>query len=397
MLGSKMYNNKQYRTAQSSFQEGFENIKEYIGNVGQEAKTLAGGLLSPDVKEIAAEHNLDEKKIKNYITAGQFLELSPFIQDLLHRGYDLSTSFGTLFVGDFAVNRLFNWLMNSKKSPLSDAMKNKLNLLGTPKAPISPKIPLPEAIPGKPTLPGAAEPSKFMTNLKSGLAGGAALVGTQALLNIAENAKGDLAIYIDYMSDYNKDLEAISKLYPKDENIQILIDVMKDIANDGLEIIKDAKSKKTSNNKNYRIAIVGEANWGSYGRQFLEGAAFGGASSKTWQGALAAGLGFGLADAAKDIYHNLFTDDDYKATAYAAELKEKAISMANQVKKYNPGYAATLRKYTEEFENYFRKYVFSPNKLEKFRDQNLFGIKKVETPHTLLGELELKKERKGLS
>jgi hypothetical protein len=381
-----MYNNKQYRTAQKSFQEGFENIKEYLGNVAGQTKAIAGGLLSPGVKEVAAEHNLDEDKIKKHIATGEFVALSPFIQDLLHRGYDLTTEFGTLLVGDLAINRLFSFLMNSKKSPLSPAMKKSLNLIPAPKVPL----------PIKPGLPDVKQPSKLLTNLKSGLTGGAAWLGTKALLDVAENAKGDLAIYKDYMSDYIKDLEAISKLYPKDENIQILINVMKRVANKGLKIIEDAKMTKTSQNKNYRIAIVGEANWGSYGRQFLEGAAFGAGSTKTWQGALGSGLGFAVSDAAKDVFHKFLTDDDYKATAYAAELGEKAKSMANQVKKYNPGYAATIRRYTEEFENYFRKYVFSPNKLEKFRDQKLFGIKKIETPHILLGEIELIKQNKGL-
>jgi hypothetical protein len=106
-----MYNNKQYRIAQKSFQEGFENIKEYLGNVAEQTKAVAGGLLSPGAKEVAAEHNLDEEKIKHHMANGQFLELSPFVQDLLHQGYDLATEFGTLLVGDLAVNRLFHWLM----------------------------------------------------------------------------------------------------------------------------------------------------------------------------------------------------------------------------------------------------------------------------------------------
>ena len=115
MLGSKMYNNKQYRTAQKSFGEGFENIKEYLGNVANQTKTIAGGLLSPGAKGVAAEHNLDEEKINQHIATGEFLALSPFIQDLLHRGYDLTTEFGSLLVGDLAINRLFSFLMNSKK------------------------------------------------------------------------------------------------------------------------------------------------------------------------------------------------------------------------------------------------------------------------------------------
>jgi len=220
------------------------------------------------------------------------------------------------------------------------------------------------------------------------------MAGAQVLMNVAENAKGDLAIYKDYMSDYIKDLDAILKLLPKNEDVKVLCKIMKDVAYQGLDKIEKAKMQKTSKRRNYRIAIRGEANWGSYGHQFLEGAGFGaGSTGGSWQGALAGGLGFGLADAARDIAHHM-NDDDYKATAYAAELNEKVRSMANQVKKYDKGFADTLSQYGQQFEDYFRKYIFSPNALENFRDKFLFPKKEpIETPYNLLSEMKFEKEQ----
>jgi hypothetical protein len=360
-----MYNNKQYRTAQKTVGEGVENIKEYLGNVFQNTSSLFGGVnekvksFRPEIKEIANKHNLDEKKVLAYASTSQWAKLWPFVQEVIKLGYDAILELGPQFGGDMLVLKLFQWATQQ-------AAKEGIKLTLFPAA--------------------AANPS-----LLGGLAG---MAGAQVLMNVAENAKGDLAIYKDYMSDYIKDLDAILKLLPKNEDVKVLCKIMKDVAYQGLDKIEKAKMQKTSKRRNYRIAIRGEANWGSYGHQFLEGAGFGaGSTGGSWQGALAGGLGFGLADAARDIAHHM-NDDDYKATAYAAELNEKVRSMVNQVKKYDKGFADTLSQYGQQFEDYFRKYIFSPNALENFRDKFLFPKKEpIETPYNLLSEMKFEKEQ----
>lgn len=335
MLGSKMYNNKQYKTAQT-FGEGIQNLKEYGAGALGKGSSMAEGI------KILAEHGIDDlAQFKEDLLSGDSTKYIKILRSIAESGYNLFNMLAWLVGSDIAAHKILS------------AMG-----LGIPK------------LPG-PTLAGPAgiaPPTSFL--------GGALGMGaTKLLLDIGENYKGDLAIYIDYMSDYNKELDAIQRLYPRHKKLNILIDRMREIAEEGLEIIKREKSKRKSNTKNYRIAIRGEANWGSYGNQFLQGAGFGAGATKTWQGALASGLGFAGFDALKDIHHNL-QDTDYKATAYAHELVEKAASMANQLDKYSRSAANTLRKYAEEFEFWMEKNIYkADNLLEKFRDNVLFNPK----------------------
>jgi hypothetical protein len=361
MLGSKMYNNKQYRTAQSSFGEGVENLKEYFQGSKDKAVGMAKSFnsLMPEVQKLAKQYGVDNKeKMRKDLVSGNISPYVEFAAHLKKLGYDFAAMFLPYYLGDMVAADTINLIVEK-------AATAGLNLpLNTP----------------------AGAGFNMWT-------GGLGYIGSEALMNVAENLKGDLGIYIDYKSDYDKDLNAISKLYPKDENIKILIKLMRDLAERGLQALKEGKSKKTSIKKNYKIAIVGEANWGSYGHQGLSGAAFGAGATKTWQGALASGLGFALADAGKDLYHNL-QDDDYKATALAAELNHKTKSMANQLDKYNKGLADDLRLFAKQFEDYFRKYIYAPSGLENFRNKNIVDTrKKVETPHLMLQTIELEKEK----
>jgi hypothetical protein len=369
-----MYNNKQYRIAQSSFGEGVENLKQYFQGSAEKTLDMAKsfGSLAPEVQKLAQERGITSpEKMRSDFATGNLLPYVEFAEILKKFGYDFGFMFLQYFAGDKVAQKAINLIV---KQAAKGGVVLPLNV---------PQL-------HGPTLAGPPLKTPF-----SGVGGMLGLAGSEILMNVAENIKGDLAIYIDYMSDYEKDLAAISKLYPKDENIKILIDLMKDLAIKGLTAIKEGKSKKTSRKKNYRIAIVGEANWGSYAHQGLSGAAFGAGATKTWQGALATGLGFALADAGKDVFHN-FQDTDYKATALAAELHHKTKSMANQLDKYDKGLAEDLRLFSEEFENYFRKYIYAPDAVENFRNKNIINLhKKVETPHLMLQAIELEKEKRN--
>jgi hypothetical protein len=352
-----MYNNKQYRTAQKSFQEGFENIKEYFQGSSEKTKKAAEGI------KILAEYGItDLPTFKKDLLSGDWNKYLKILRSIAEAGYNLTNILGGLIGTDMAATKI-------------------LELMGL----------------GVPQLQGPSlkgPPIKTPYSLLGGLAG---MIGAKTLMNIGENVKGDLAIYIDYMSDYNKDLDAIVRLYPKHRKLNLLINKMRDIANQGLEIIKTEKNKKASKKKNYRIAIRGEANWGSYAHQGLEGAAFGAGATKTWQGALASGLGFAGYDALKDFHHNR-QDTDYQATAYAHELVEKTESMANQLGKYDEQAARTLRKHAEEFEYWMERNIYKPDSaIEKFRDNVLFNPKSKykNEPYMLDAYLEAedKKER----
>ena len=168
---------------------------------------------------------------------------------------------------------------------------------------------------------------------------------------IGAEAQGPLKIYQCYFSDYNKDLDAIAQLFPQDQNLNYLISQLKMYGNVGLQKmqaygnklptltdivstgansagqmaqgigsmvgIKPAQTHAVYNNKNQRLAIVGQANWGSYLHNFFSGAAMGAPGGVG--GAVTSGTGMALWDAAKDIYHN-FQSKEYKAAAYSNEL-----------------------------------------------------------------------------
>jgi len=109
------------------------------------------------------------------------------------------------------------------------------------------------------------------------------------------------------------------------------------------------------NHKMTKLAIVGEANFGQYGRGALEGAAGGLAGG-------AVGVGIGAATGAgyeigKDIWHNT-RSNQYKAAAYTNQLVEKVSSMAAQLNKINPQAAALLSKYANDLNNYVKQNIY---------------------------------------
>lgn len=235
------------------------------------------------------------------------------------------------------------------------------------------------------------KPTTNMSGLKGMGIGLATAVGTSSLLNLAEEMKGPKAIFNDYMTDYTKLLNALSTLYPQHQELQNMINLGKQIGQKASYMMASSNVKGPSltqavstglksgaeqakgladlggmalgrtpaqavyNHKMTKIAIVGEANFGQYGRGALEGAAGGLAGG-------AVGVGIGAASGAgyeigKDIWHNT-RSNQYKAAAYTNQLIEKVSSMAAQLNKFNPQAAALLTKYADDLNNYVKQNIY---------------------------------------
>jgi hypothetical protein len=349
-----MYNNKQYRTAQLNLEDATKNIGEYLGNVGKNIPQIAKGIgiMGQDAA------NKAPKEVEDLLS-GDPKKRDVVLKDLAEKGYNV-VNFLAPYVGGTMV---------------AHDIVNDMGLI--------PK--------GK--IPG-------LHGLKGFGASTLGFLGAEALMSMAEEAKGDLAIYLDYYSDYVKELNAIEKLFPNDTNLYELIRLLKITGEDGKQAIIDAKKKivQSMKKKNYKIAIRGEANWGSYLHNFLSGAAGGLASGGGLAGAAVGGGGFALVDAGKDIAHNL-RSKEYQAAAYSNELVEKTQSMVNQLKKYDSILAEQLRKYAEEFDLYVIKYIYEPKKkrsnsyldldyYQSLLDEKVFNKKTHEEPKLLLDYLK---------
>lgn len=244
--------------------------------------------------------------------------------------------------------------------------------------------------------------AKALQGLKGLGLGTVGFIGAESAMAAAEEAQGPLKIYESYLSDYHKDLNAIAQLFPQDQSLMMLIQQLKNFGNIGLQKMqaygnkiptlgkivstgagtvgqlaqgvgsmvgaKPQQTHATYNNKNQRLAIVGQANWGSYLHQFLSGAAMGAAGGAG--GAAVSGTGMALWDAAKDVWHN-FQSKEYKAAAYSNELVTKSRSMINQLKKADPNFANGLSALVRDFNNYVRKNI---NKEKNVADPRLMNL-----------------------
>jgi len=349
-----MYNNRQYRTAQLTLEDASKNIGEYLGNVGKNVPLIAKGLglMGQDAANTAPKAVED-------LLSGDPKKRDVVIKDLAEKGYNI-VNFLAPYVGGTMV---------------AHEIVNDMGLI--PKG-------------GVPGLRG----------IKGFGVGTLGFMGAEALMALGEEAKGDLAIYLDYYSDFEKELDAIENLFPTNEDLSELIRLLRVTASDGKNAIIDAKNKivKSIRKKNYRIAIVGEANWGSYLHNFLAGAASGAVTGGGLPGAAIAGGGFALADAGKDVVHHL-RSKEYQAAAYSHELVEKSHTMTNQLKKYDPLLAEELKKYVEEFDLYVLKYIYEPKKkrsnsyldldyYQSLLDEKVFNKKTIEEPKLLLNYLK---------
>jgi hypothetical protein len=349
-----MYNNKQYRTAQLNLEDATKNIGEYLGNVGKNIPQIAKGLGLMGGKSVK-----QTPKAVEDLLSGDPKKREVVLKDLSELGYNI-------------VNFLAPYVGGTK---IAAELVKDMNLI---------------PVGGIPGLHG----------LKGFGVGTAGFLGAEALMALGEEAKGDLAIYEDYYSDFKKNLTAIQKLFPKNDDLMNLIDLMASIGGQGLDAIIEGKRKivKSVRKKNYKIAIVGEANWGSYLHNFLAGAASGAVTGGGVPGAAIAGGGFALADAGKDVAHHL-RSKEYQAAAYSHELVEKTHSMVNQLKKYDPILAMQLDEYVKDFDLYVNKYIYEPKKkrsnsyldldyYQSLLDEKVFNQKKVEEPKVLLDYLK---------
>lgn len=235
------------------------------------------------------------------------------------------------------------------------------------------------------------KPTQNIQGLKGMGLGLATSVGTSSLLNLAEEMKGPKAIFNDYMTDYTKLLNALGALYPQHQELQNMINLGRQLGQKSSYIINSSNVKGPSltqavgtglqsgvqqakgiadlggmalgrtpaqavyNHNMTKIAIVGEANFGQYGRAALEGAAGGVVGGGVGMGIGAAtGAGYEIG---KDIWHNT-RSNQYKAAAYTNQLIEKVSSMAAQLNKVNPQAAAMLSKYATDLDNYVKQNVY---------------------------------------
>jgi len=326
-----MYNNRQHKTAQKDFQEGLSNANEYLQNVGKNTSVIFDSMkdVIPQIVEDIKQGNSEK-----YIPKLEELKA----EDVWHSFTDLVALIAPYAGGEIAARLL-------------------LLSVGITAAPG-----------GLALLPAFA-------------AGGAALLASEGVMSIIENIKGDLELYKDYLSDYHKDLDALSQLYPKNKDLNSMIFLIRKFGDQGLKIIEEAKHKAqtatqpksqlkkfNSTNKRYKIAIVGGANWGSYAHQGLSGAAMGAAmGAGNPIAALIGGLGMGLADASKDIFHNL-QSKEYQAAAYTHELVDKTRTLVNQLGKYDKLFALQISKYVDQLDIYVRKNIYKEEGLEDPKD-----------------------------
>jgi hypothetical protein len=219
------------------------------------------------------------------------------------------------------------------------------------------------------------------TGLASGLVDEAALAGaTKAgLVNVAKNAKpsfnlpamavgmaanplinlgeslaiGAKGMYQTRSQDVFKNMQAIQQLIPNDNKINLLIEQLKQTIQQGAQLFQ---KKAAYNNKNTRLAIIGQFNAGQYGRDALIGAGTGfmvgsaaggvGAVPGAILGAIGGGVGSGINDIAYQFKNNF-----QKASWQAGEMRDKLYTMQQQIQPFAPQLANMLMKIAQDIKN----------------------------------------------
>ena len=184
----------------------------------------------------------------------------------------------------------------------------------------------------------------------------ATIVGIAAnpLINEAEaRLFGPQKMYQSRYQDILKNIQAIQKLIPNDNKINMLIQQLQQTIQQGSQLFQ---KKATYNNKNTRLAVIGEFNTGQYARDALIGAgtgaiaglAAGGVGAAP--GAIIGAVGGGLGSAAFDIAYQ-FKNNYQKASWQAGEMEEKIKTLFDQIKDLNPQIASMLRKIAKDIKN----------------------------------------------
>lgn len=184
----------------------------------------------------------------------------------------------------------------------------------------------------------------------------ATIVGIAAnpLINEAEaHLIGPQKMYQSRYQDILKNIQAIQKLIPNDNKINMLIQQLQQTIQQGSQLFQ---KRATYNNKNTRLAVIGEFNTGQYARDALIGAgtgamaglAAGGVGAAP--GAIIGAVGGGLGSAAFDIAYQ-FKNNYQKASWQAGEMEEKIKTLFDQIKDLNPQIATMLRKIAKDIKN----------------------------------------------
>jgi len=257
-------------------------------------------------------------------------------------------------------------------------------------------------------IPAAtAVPAAFGTLANPAIAKGiGTYIAAKGGIALAEEMQGAKKIFNDYYSDYVKLLDALSKTFPQNAELQQVVNLGKNYGqkayqamsqaqiqdpnlfqaigtgvNTGVQAvnaIKDTISSAAGGNqqppasaasvaanfnyKNYRLAIVGDygSQIGKYVNEAGTGALAGGAMAGGW-GALAGGIGMLGWEAGKDIYHNM-QSKAYQAAAYTNELKRKGASMVAQLKKFNPEMALAMYRIIQQIDLYVQSKIYGNKK-----------------------------------
>ncbi len=185
---------------------------------------------------------------------------------------------------------------------------------------------------------------------------GTAAVGLAAnpLINLAEaNIIGPQRMYSTRYQDVLKNIQNIQKLIPNDNKINSLIQQLQQTIQQGAQLFQ---RKASFNNKNTRLAVIGDFNTGMYARDALIGAGTGAASGLlaggvgAVPGAVLGLIGGGLGSAVFDIAYQ-FKNNYQKASWQAGDMQRTLRTMADQIEKISPQIANMLLKLGQDIKN----------------------------------------------
>jgi hypothetical protein len=174
------------------------------------------------------------------------------------------------------------------------------------------------------------------------------------LINLGEaTVRGAQGMYQSRAEDVFKNLQAIKQFIPNDNKINTLIQQLQQTIQQGAQLFQ---RKASYNNKNTRLAIIGQFNAGQYGRDALIGAGTGamvgaaaggvGAIPGALIGAVGGGLGSGIMDIAYQFKNNY-----QKASWQAGEMRDKLYTMRQQIQPFAPQLANMLMKLAQDIKN----------------------------------------------
>jgi hypothetical protein len=191
-------------------------------------------------------------------------------------------------------------------------------------------------------------------NMWANLGVGAVGIAANPLINLAEaNIIGPQNMYLSRYKDVLKNIQAIQKLIPNDNKINTIIQQLQQALQQGSQLFQ---KKASYNNKNIKLAIIGEFNTGQYARDaaigagtgFMSGALAGGVGAIP--GAALGFVGGGLGSAAYDIAYQ-FKNNFQKASWQAGELQLNLKTLADQLEHFSPQLGNMLQKLGQDIKN----------------------------------------------